>query len=83
MKGLLELRRSSKVKYKWKPKKEFFIKPPTKVKITKKSLCRVMPIIVIKNIDKFLEFANKDFIVLEGNFEAEATRVKLALLSKN
>lgn len=81
MKSLFELRRSSKVVYKFKPDKDYFRKPPTKPKKDKRKICRVMPYIVISNIDQFLEISKVGGWGAR-DIEYEASRVRMILLSK-
>lgn len=55
MKNFNELRRNSKVK--WKPYKKKYKHPPASIKVKERPICRVLPLIVADNYDKFIEIA--------------------------
>jgi hypothetical protein len=90
MKGLFELRRNSRVKY--KPKKEdiqkyYRDKGKKKAKKehkeameSKRVICRVLPFVVADNFDAFIELAP---ISTVHDVNYESMRVKREILEKN
>lgn len=73
MKNLFQLRRNSKVKYKAKPYK----KAPTRIVEPKEPICRIMPLLVVQNLDTFLALPRNKKV---HSIDNEAQRTRAALL---